>query len=636
QQITQIIQTSTEPQIMLSKIAQELGIKFKAYACLIVAGIGPTDRLQAGLWRADTNTLIEPNTKTQLLSHPLVKEILAGTEPLAICDLEGTKNWFEADWLKEILPVGAALSIATSFQGTVNGMIIIGKSEIQDWHNSEKELLKITAESVAIAISVAQLQQQTQITNKYQRLLNDLSNVIRHSGDLDSLLNLALGGTAKALQVDRGLILMLKYNDPLYKSRTRRTNPKAKAQVLCQWSADDLPSSPSNSSFRLAECSLCQQALENAPQSLAIAEQKNLEKIPAIFQPETMSAYLMMPLTRSHGSKHSKSFVLGFLVLQCRQSHSWQADEIQLVNWVSAQVSTAIIQNQALHQVQSIVKEQTAKLKWSLDVQGKLSAKMRKQIKQLRQLNDLKDDFLSSMSHELKTPLTTMKMAIKMLRQPGLSEKVQERYLNILEQEWNRENNLIKDLLTLQELESDKFTLHPQELDLKEIISDLAQSFEEKWHGNKSLTLAVAYDKDYRANHDSSESPLMLYTDSESFQHILDELLLNAGKYSDPDTTVNLDAGYQITPKGKKIIITLTNYGAGISPDEQAHIFDKFHRGKGVTDRAVPGTGLGLALVKSLVQHLDGTIEVSSNYVENSATFVTTFTLTLPQFKIQL
>ena len=82
-----------------------------------------------------------------------------------------------------------------------------------------------------------------------------------------------------------------------------------------------------------------------------------------------------------------------------------------------------------------------------------------------------------------------------------------------------------------------------------------------------------------------------------------------------------------------QISITISNYGAGISAEELPYIFDKFRRGQGVTDRAVPGTGLGLALVKYLVDHLNGAIDVSSEKTDDPGVFLTTFVVTLPQFQ---
>jgi signal transduction histidine kinase len=109
-------------------------------------------------------------------------------------------------------------------------------------------------------------------------------------------------------------------------------------------------------------------------------------------------------------------------------------------------------------------------------------------------------------------------------------------------------------------------------------------------------------------------------------------VLTNAGKYSDSDTNVVLQVTHSSNQQDKQIVLTLTNFGPGISPEDATHIFDKFRRGQGVTQKVIQGTGLGLALVKCLVQHLNGTIAVSSSPDTQSFAWETCFTLTLPQF----
>lgn len=333
---------------------------------------------------------------------------------------------------------------------------------------------------------------------------------------------------------------------------------------------------------------------------------------------------MMMPLMGKKTSETDSAMVLGFLVLQSDVARNWSQDELELMNWVGVQISTAIIHEQTLNRVQLVVEERTAQLKSSMDMQGKLSTKMRQHIKQLQKLNQLKDDFMNSMSHELKTPLTSMKIAIKMLRQIEISPQMREKYLDILEQEWNREYNLIKDLLTLRQVESGELSYRPQELDLGQTIENLRQSFTAKWQSERNLSLVCAV-----------EPPkLKIHTDAESLEYILHELLLNAGKYCDTHTTIELSASHQLAAQQSEIVIAVANIGAGITAEELPHIFDKFRRGKGVTDRAVPGTGLGLTLVQYLVEHLNGKIDVTSNPVaEDETTFLTTFVLRLPQIQ---
>jgi signal transduction histidine kinase len=93
-----------------------------------------------------------------------------------------------------------------------------------------------------------------------------------------------------------------------------------------------------------------------------------------------------------------------------------------------------------------------------------------------------------------------------------------------------------------------------------------------------------------------------------------------------------LQATHQVNQQVDQVIIKMINIGDGISEEEATYIFDRFRRGKG---RWTPGTGLGLALVKSLVQHLNGAIAVESTPIEDSSLSKICFTLTLPQFSTE-
>jgi signal transduction histidine kinase len=127
-----------------------------------------------------------------------------------------------------------------------------------------------------------------------------------------------------------------------------------------------------------------------------------------------------------------------------------------------------------------------------------------------------------------------------------------------------------------------------------------------------------------------------LLSDRNSLHRILFELLTNAGKYAEQNSCVQLHVTLKTEsatnqPATNQIIVTLRNVGQGIAPDELPFIFDKFKRCQIATQKAVQGTGLGLALVKSLVLHLNGDISASSHCTDNAPTCATCFTLTLPQ-----
>ncbi|MCT7991398.1 GAF domain-containing sensor histidine kinase [Laspinema olomoucense] len=544
------------------------------------------------------------------------------------------------------------------------------------WTSMEMMNLTALSEQVAIAFNqvlqtqaVGSLEQQVRQKEKYQTLIHELTIAIHRGADIERILQMAIPSLAETLQADRGRILLLKYADPLFKPGVQPSNripasregdserppdsaasriPKAKVTVVSDsipHAQEDLESftplgegqssgPPGDRSFWLSECYWCQQAFLAAPSSLAIADRRTLIALnpeigtSPIFSPESMPALLTFPLVGITSAGSGPGKVLGFLVLEHSTPRQWQVEELRLVELVAAQLSTAILHRQTMQQVQALVEERTAQLQRSLDVQAKLYEKTRQQIDQLRQLNQLKDEFLTTLSHELNTPLTSMKVAIQMLRQPGITPDRQTRYLDILESEWRRESNLVRDLLKLQEYESNQATIHVQNLDLKLVLTEIANSFQDKFE-EKGLNLTLDLPK--RAPKALAKKFFKLNTDAESFERILHELLTNAGKYSDPGTTVYLRASHQIDLQQNQVIVTLTNTGAGISPEDLPHIFEKFRRGQGVTQQAIGGTGLGLALVKCLVQHLNGSIAVSSTPIQNSTAWETCFTLTLPQ-----
>ncbi|MEL6441541.1 MAG: ATP-binding protein [Cyanobacteria bacterium J06621_8] len=609
---------------LLSSLANQLGQLFAVEACLVIATHFDLSSInQVNYWES----------KPGLVSEKVIKQ-LSGlalahfSNHSALVDQSSEMSPLLADLLQESLHHKTWLGITTRFQHQTNGLVLLLKSQSSSWTQTEQELLIKTSDLMAIAISQEQLQQQSQTKTRYQTLLKNLSREISQGYQPQVLFESCLTEICQALQVSRGLVLMLKYQNPLRAKERHQNSVQGTAKIVSLWQPEgNHHLSQPELSFNLQDSDFCQQAWQNAPQCLKF----NTEAIFPDFATDQLSsdgsALLMMPLMGRKTSETDSSLVLGFILLQHQNPHYWSQDELDLVDWVGVQVSTALIHHQTLNQVQLLVDERTAQLKSSIDMQAKLSAKMRQHIVQLQQLNQLKDDFMNSMSHELKTPLTSMKMAIKMLRQAQIPPEMREKYLDILEQEWHREYNLIKDLLALQQLESGELDFKPQELNLQHTIQKLTQSFAAKWQEQRDITLV----------HTIAEPDLKIDTDADSLEQVLNELLANAGKYSDSHTTIELAVSRQLHKDQEQIAIAIANRGTGILPEELPHIFDKFRRGQGVTDRAVPGTGLGLTLVQYLVEHLQGTIEVTSEPLEDDATtFLTTFVLRLPQIQLSI
>ncbi|MEH1864414.1 MAG: GAF domain-containing protein [Nostoc sp.] len=630
QKINQIIANTSATALMLQDIAQLLGTAFEVDCCCLVSVTGETsDEATTMNWCADQYLGLphpeEMFSMEQLLMHSPVLQCAA--EPLTIEDISIIQKSLVIGCQYLPLPIKAVLAIPTRFGGNNNGVINLIKFQPYDWSESEKQLLKEVESACAIAFSqVAQAklithqQQYLQKGDQYQSLIKQLTLLNRSNLELNQMLQLVIASTAESLQADRGLLILLKYTDPLFRTQAKKQIPKAKARVVGEWakttqiSRTSKPETLEQQSFLLAECGLCQRPFIDSGKAVIFdnyTEQNDTSVAAPLFAIEQLPAVLLVPL-------ESQGKILGFLVLQQATTRSWQAAELNLVEMVCAQVSNAIIQSQTLRQVQTLVDERTAKLQSSLELQAKLHERTRQYVEQLRKLNELKDEFLSNMSDRLRYPLTNMLMSIRNLRLPGIAPERQIRYMDILEQECTKEINLINDLLTLQKLESPHEAPQLESIDLNTRIQDIIVSFEKKL-AEKGLKISV----------DLPEESLKLQTELESFDRILQELLTNACKYSQHDTTVHLEAVHRVDQQIDQVMIKVTNTGHPISQEEATYIFDKFRRGKG---RWTPGTGLGLALVKSLVQHLNGAIAVESLPISDSEQSEICFTLTLPQF----
>ncbi|MBD2072760.1 CHASE2 domain-containing protein [Phormidium sp. FACHB-592] len=237
-----------------------------------------------------------------------------------------------------------------------------------------------------------------------------------------------------------------------------------------------------------------------------------------------------------------------------------------------------------------------------------VEATLHQQVAELQRVGQLKDDFLSTVSHELRSPMTNIKMAIEMLK-ISRSKEATDRYLQILQNECARETDLINDLLDLQRLEAGAQTYTPEAIDLSDWLPPILQSFSQR-----------AETQQQSLQMDLPPQLPALISDQPSLERIVVELVNNACKYTPPDgaikVSVNLTAQY--------FELSVDNSGAEIPAAELPRIFEKFYRVPQADPWKRGGTGLGLALVSKLVDCLGGKISV------NSGSGHTTFTVQLP------
>ncbi|MEG4802236.1 ATP-binding protein [Microcoleus sp. ARI1-B5] len=241
------------------------------------------------------------------------------------------------------------------------------------------------------------------------------------------------------------------------------------------------------------------------------------------------------------------------------------------------------------------------------------TAQLQEKMQQLHLLSQVKDDFLSTVSHELRSLMANMTVAIRML-QLGANPQSRDRYLQILQDECARETVLINDLLDLQRLESGRDTLDLQPLELHDWLPHIVEPFHDRAR-SRQQTLSIEF----------ADNLPVLMCDRAKLERIVTELLTNACKYTPPEGKIAVALRAR-TSAGfiDGVILTVSNTGVEIPQEQQTRIFEKFYRIPSSDYWMQGGTGLGLALVQKLVEQLGTEIRAESRSME------TVFTVDLP------
>jgi PAS domain S-box-containing protein len=220
------------------------------------------------------------------------------------------------------------------------------------------------------------------------------------------------------------------------------------------------------------------------------------------------------------------------------------------------------------------------------------------QNERLRELDRLKDEFISLVSHELRTPLTSIRGYLELLLDGGAGELTgdQRRFLAVVDRNSKRLMHLVGDLLFLAQVEAGKLALELSEIALDEVVAESVEAAK-----------LIADEKGIELRVSLEHVPSMV-GDRSRLAQVLDNLVSNALKFTAQGGSVDV----RVSVEGKDAVIEVADTGMGIAPAEQEHLFDRFFRSSEATERAIPGTGLGLTIVKAIVERHEGRIEVES------------------------
>jgi two-component system, OmpR family, phosphate regulon sensor histidine kinase PhoR len=240
------------------------------------------------------------------------------------------------------------------------------------------------------------------------------------------------------------------------------------------------------------------------------------------------------------------------------------------------------------------------------------TAEIEKMLVKVEEANKNKTQFVSDVSHELRTPLASIKGYVSTIRSDKeMSDATRAEFLGIVEDETDRLARIIDQLLDISRIEAGRLKLNPRSFQLSDLV-----------HRNIANMKEQAKKKQVTIEEELSQEPLYVYADQDKTAQIIINLLSNAVKYNKPGGTVKVSA-----TKGDdgKVRVEVKDTGYGISEKDLPHMFEKFYRVERTSNEA-PGTGLGLAVTKNLLEVMGGNIELESRYGEGS-----TFSFTLPK-----
>jgi signal transduction histidine kinase len=241
------------------------------------------------------------------------------------------------------------------------------------------------------------------------------------------------------------------------------------------------------------------------------------------------------------------------------------------------------------------------------DELGELAASFNHMAGELKQLEQMRQDFVSNVSHEIQTPLTSIRGFSKALRGSEIEESERERYLEIIERESERLSRLSDNLLKLASLESEHHPFHPSTLDLDEQLRRIVVFYEPLW-SEKQLDM------------DLSLPRVKIAADSDQLNQVWMNLIGNAVKF----TPVGGHIFVKLVPLRDRVQIWIQDNGIGIAEEDQSRIFERFFKVDQARQRDT-GSGLGLAIVRKIIDLHQGTIEVRSEQGKG-----TQFLVTLP------
>ncbi|MBW4647160.1 MAG: response regulator [Kastovskya adunca ATA6-11-RM4] len=478
------------------------------------------------------------------------------------------------------------------------------------WEDDEIQLVVMVADQAALALSQARAYEQLRALATREALVNTITTTIRSSLDPQEIFTAITQELGQALEVDGCALSLWKDNDEfvqcvgLYDGKSAQALSTHESisqwqlgtQETEDWQDQQTPTTSSAQPSSSSSISNPHASTSSLPQSIVpIAGNPVLQQLLTTQKPVVISdletkpqlhgldlplreparALLVVPLL-------SDGRIIGSITLrQTDRSRRWHSSDIELAEAVASQAAIAV-------------------------QQSRLYQKTRQQAERLLELDRQKTEFFQNVSHEFRTPLTLMIGPLE----SAMSQKQDLPYEQaaIALRNSRRLLRLVNQLLDLQRLDAGRMQASFRPCDLVEFVSQIVETFR-PYCEKKDLSIST---------HLTPCSPV--YLDLEKFDKVLYNLLSNAMKFTSPGGNIAV----AIEPAGDHIRLQVQDTGIGIRKEQVPHLFERFRQAEGSVNRSYEGSGLGLALVKELVELHGGQISVESVYTKG-----TTFTVWL-------
>lgn len=240
------------------------------------------------------------------------------------------------------------------------------------------------------------------------------------------------------------------------------------------------------------------------------------------------------------------------------------------------------------HPEKGMFKPEHEELVTNIAAQAAISLDNSKLFEQVKSLSEKKDEFIALASHELKTPLTTIKGYLQVLGQKE-TDKMSSLFLSKALYQVNKLNALVEDLLNMSRMESGKLEFNLELFDLKDLLEDIAETFGYSVRSHKIII-------------DLDEKPAMVKADRQRMEQVVNNLVGNAIKYSPGADKVYL----RLKVTGQKVQVFVKDEGIGLTPEQQKQLFNRYYRAENT--QGISGLGLGLYLTKQIIDRHGGSI----------------------------